>query len=215
MSKPGDHRKERSRPSILAIALAIFLQNGFSGTSMSAVSSALGGSKGTLWGHFPSKLHLFFAVIAKEVSCFDAALSALSVEGAALEEIVRNVGRVWLGCVVADDSLRLQRIILGLADRIPEFAELCLESGRGRVERVLETYLHPAVQAGLLRDCDTRRAARQFLGLCQANSYSSRILNAEQAPDQPTRDGDVDEAVDAFMRAFGRDAPSLSAPASG
>ena len=60
---PGkrEARKEERREAILAIAKRVFLDQGYSGASMSAISAELGGSKGTLWSYFPSKEELFAA----------------------------------------------------------------------------------------------------------------------------------------------------------
>lgn len=62
---PGkrEARKEERREMILEIAKREFLDHGYSGASMSAISAELGGSKGTLWSYFPSKEDLFAAVL--------------------------------------------------------------------------------------------------------------------------------------------------------
>src|SRR6185369_13165720 len=41
------------RAQIIAMAREHFFDHGYDGTSMSAIATALGGSKGTLWNYFP------------------------------------------------------------------------------------------------------------------------------------------------------------------
>src|SRR3546814_18750006 len=50
-----DENHARKRRKILEIAGRHFLDHGYAAATMSAIASELGGSKTTLWDHFPSK----------------------------------------------------------------------------------------------------------------------------------------------------------------
>ncbi|BAK66538.1 putative TetR family transcriptional regulator [Sphingobium sp. SYK-6] len=58
-------RRLDRRDMILSVAQAYFLAHGYAGTTMSGIAAEVGGSKGTLWNHFPSKEELFTAVLLR------------------------------------------------------------------------------------------------------------------------------------------------------
>jgi AcrR family transcriptional regulator len=71
--KAESHRKraahlgpERRRPQVLDAALALFLERGYEGTSMSAVADSAGVSKPVVYACFPSKEELFRALLHRE-----------------------------------------------------------------------------------------------------------------------------------------------------
>ncbi len=58
-AKPASRREARRhsrRETILDVAAQWFLEHGYDGTTMSAIATALGGSKGTLWNYFPGSV---------------------------------------------------------------------------------------------------------------------------------------------------------------
>ncbi len=57
---------ERRRPLVLDAAYALFLENGFEGTSMDAIASAAGVSKPVVYDCFASKDELFTAMLDRE-----------------------------------------------------------------------------------------------------------------------------------------------------
>ncbi|WP_156106301.1 TetR/AcrR family transcriptional regulator, partial [Sphingobium sp. ba1] len=77
---PTSRREARRldrRDTILTVAKAYFLEHGYAGTTMSGIAAALGGSKGTLWNHFPSKEDLFSAVLDRVATAYRAQLSQI------------------------------------------------------------------------------------------------------------------------------------------
>ena len=58
-----ESRRIARRTRIISIARKHFFTNGYDRTTMSAIAVELGGSKSTLWHHFPSKETLFATVI--------------------------------------------------------------------------------------------------------------------------------------------------------
>src|ERR1051325_8960566 len=61
-------RNEEKRREIVRIASDLFHENGFDRTSMSMISEAVGGSKATLYGYFPSKEQLLAATLVYDVT---------------------------------------------------------------------------------------------------------------------------------------------------
>lgn len=196
-------RKEERREAIIAAARASFLENGYAATSMNSIAAAIGGSKGTLWAYFASKEELFAAVLDAEIARFQGEILAQLNLDEEVDVALRRFGRKWLGRILSQDALHLQRTMAAESERFPEMARLFYEQAPGRVEQRLTAYLQDATADGRLQACDPRLAARQLMHLCLANRYLRCVWNIEAVPDQAAVDADVDAAVDTFMRAFG------------
>lgn len=60
-----DERRARTITALLDAAAASFAQNGYEGTSLDAVATTAGFSKGAVYAHFTAKLEIFLAVFAR------------------------------------------------------------------------------------------------------------------------------------------------------
>ncbi len=109
MTPPAEIPKGTDRRAdILAAATDLFLRNGFSGTSMAALSRAVGMQKASLYHHFASKEDLFIACVTEGYEATVRALESLRADPdlsdadrvrATMEELYRinletNVGRM-------------------------------------------------------------------------------------------------------------------------
>lgn len=194
-------RKELRREAIIEVARASFLEHGFAASSMSTIAAACGGSKTTLWSHFPSKEALFEALVDRLVGSFSDALGEALLTGDT-EAALRRFGRVFLAKILSDDALALKRMINSEAQRFPMLAVAFYERGPAPVRRRLSSYIRSEMEAGRLREGDPELAARQFLSLCQGGCFSDVIWHRGGAPGS-TPEQDVDTAVDTFFRAWG------------
>src|SRR6478609_9106609 len=119
---PGkrEARKEERRLAILEVAKRSFLDNGYSATSMSAISAELGGSKGTLWSYFPSKEELFAAVLDHATVAYRQQLSSVLQPSANLHAALTAFCRSFIAKITMADGIRLHRLIAAEAGRFPE-----------------------------------------------------------------------------------------------
>jgi len=58
---------EAKRKAILETAFRLFREQGFEKTSMSEITAQVGGSKATLYRHFPSKEELFAECLSEAI----------------------------------------------------------------------------------------------------------------------------------------------------
>ena len=58
-------KSEERREAILETAAAVFLERGYSATSMSLIAERWGGSKATIYNYFSSKENLYLEVIER------------------------------------------------------------------------------------------------------------------------------------------------------
>jgi TetR/AcrR family transcriptional regulator, mexJK operon transcriptional repressor len=116
---------------ILDAATHLFLQDGFSATSMEAVAAAGGVSKRTLYARFPDKATLLQAAVARLIAAwrpeFDAALDRAS----SVEEALLSAAREMLAAALQPDALMLYRLIVAESGRFPDLGRLLREAGAG------------------------------------------------------------------------------------
>ena len=105
--------KEASRNAILDAAQKVFLANGFSGASLSAISDVAGIPRTTIYEYFPSKGHILLEVLMDRIPPLLDELLADGGQGTPLERI-NYIFTAGIELVVA----------------APELAELMFRVGR-------------------------------------------------------------------------------------
>ncbi|WCT74333.1 TetR/AcrR family transcriptional regulator [Sphingomonas naphthae] len=206
-SKPLSRREENRlarRAAIIAVAQESFLEHGYAATSMSDIATALGGSKGTLWAHFPSKEDLFTAVLEDAISAFRAALEDAFQPGRDQRATLQAFGRRFATKLQMPNSVCLHRIIVSEGARFPQLGPIFYEHGPRRVIELLVGYLGREMAEGRMRRADPIIAARHLIGMLQAHQ-NLRLWNVAPPFDQAEQESQADLAVDAFLRAYAPD----------
>src|SRR5262245_10463436 len=119
----AETRAARKQRAILDAATALFLRQGYPGTSTGQVAELAGVSKQTLYRYFPDKNQLLRAVVLDAVAgTVDRLLAALAVlsETVDLERDLTELARWYLGSVTRPQILRLRRLAIAEAPRQPE-----------------------------------------------------------------------------------------------
>lgn len=204
-AKPASRREARRhsrRETILDVAAQWFLEHGYDGTTMSAIATALGGSKGTLWNYFPSKDVLFAAVIDQVTTAFrEQLLLILNPHDETETALYRFCGEL-LRKTSSPEAVALYRLVIGEANRFPEVGRIFYERAPLQTRILLAEYLSTAMERGRLRRDDPFRAARELIGLCMCNSHSERLMGLRAAECEDTVAADAEQATRVFLRAY-------------
>lgn len=192
-------RKEERREAILEIAKRVFLDKGYSGASMSAISAELGGSKGTLWSYFPSKEELFAAVLDDATREYRSRLADVLKPGEDVRDAVLQFCRGFLAKVSSPDGVRLHRLIASEVGRFPEIGDIFYRRAPLPTQQMLAAFFERAMDAGTLRREDPLFAARVIASLClgvqQRVIWGQKLSPAE-------RDSEAERVAEVFLRAF-------------
>ena len=207
-AKPGRRvagQDPAKRAQILDGAKRCFLDVGFEAASMNEITSQAGVSKGTLYVYFKDKEDLFKELIDREKSAvMGAAKKELERPGTIAEQLHR-FGAYVTTRLTSDEVIRAQRMVLGIAERMPDVATRFFGGDAFSAHLILKDYLDVHLAAGDLNIPDTDLASRQFLELSMASIFKRRLFGnlAEPAPAAHI-DHVATAAVDMFMSYYGK-----------
>lgn len=197
------------RRQILDGAHEVFLARGFDTASMSDIAAAANVSKGTLYVYFQDKEHLFLALIERErESQKRAAFDALQDDPDPAHALA-IFGERLIKLLSSDFAVSAHRIVIGVAERMPDLGREFYENGPLQGTQRLAGYLDDRVKEGKLAIEDTALAASQFLDLSQSTLLRPRLFNAvREQPSEAEIARVVKAAVEMFMAQYGRRQPS-------
>lgn len=141
-SKVGRPKSEQKRKDILAAAGQLFLNQGFSSTSMDMVAANAGVSKQTVYSHFNNKDSLFTAVI--HYKCAEYQIDADHMGG--VDDYPRDtmirVGVQIMGLLLDQEAIAMHRVVIGEMASNPRVAELFYTAGPQNGIQLLSNYMH-------------------------------------------------------------------------
>jgi AcrR family transcriptional regulator len=203
--RPPAGQDPLKRIAILVGADRVFSASGFDVASMDDIAKAAGVSKATLYVYFADKTQLFSAMIAAQRADQYAGFAEHLAAPGDVRTVLTGFGRALAISASSEWSLRINRIVLGVAERMPDVGREFFETGPMQLAETLAAYLEQQQSAGALRMHHTFFAAVQFIELCQAALVRPRLYRAITTPpgeDEINRI--VAGAVYVFMAAYGR-----------
>jgi len=193
------------RQAIMETALAVFVRQGYSATSLEDIASATPVSRQTVYNHFGDKESLFLAVVDRGlVATLDALREATgSFPGPPVdaEDYLLALARRVTQTFLSPRTAALRLLVQSEAPRHPRLLELWRERAATPVWAALVGHLARLAQSGALRIEDPIRAAGQFVTLVTGTVWQMTELGtfATFATSDPTT---VDpEELDAAVRA--------------
>lgn len=159
-------RQSAKREQIATAARKLFLEQGYAGTSMDAVSAEASVSKQTLYTYFPAKLDLLKAILEEEIASISGAEATIpdlkSVDD--LRNLFLGFATQLSGMLLQADTIALIRLTLGEAFRMPELRETLRNALPVRALQRFAALIAHADQLGLIAAPDPDLAARMLLG---------------------------------------------------
>jgi TetR/AcrR family transcriptional regulator, mexJK operon transcriptional repressor len=205
---------DERRNHILDIAHEVFIQDGYSGASMSRIAALLGGSKTTLYNYFASKKDLFVAVADSECTkLFDQIFVATEIGGDFRARTV-ELARRLLTAMLSDDMIASYRLIVAESGRFPEVGHAAYEIALRRGQQHLSVFFKRAMEKGEMRQANSKLAAEQFLDLTSGALHKRRLWNVVTEVEAETIAAEAERIANTFLAAFGNDEFSRAARSS-
>lgn len=137
----GRPKSTEKQQQILASASSLFLQQGFTATSMDTVAKHAGVSKQTVYSHYKNKDALFTAVIA--IKCHEYRLDEQQLlhPEKNVEEVLSLLGEQFVRLLHDDDVIAMYRVVIGEVSTNNQVTTLFFNAGPKQAMEMLMQYL--------------------------------------------------------------------------
>src|SRR5450631_1312231 len=172
-------KSDSKRQAILENAYQLFRAQGFDGTSMADITSQVGGSKATLYSHFPSKEELFVeCMMAALENYMSDTLKHLDASRSDPQAALRNFGTSVLNFICSPEQLEVRRLMIAEAAR----------SGTGKLffDKItalrthVSTFMSAHMASGTLRRDDPGLAADHLGALLEAEILEPLLFHVRE-----------------------------------
>ena len=195
-------KSDFKRQAILDTAYRLFRAQGFDKTSVAEITAAVGGSRATIYSHFPSKEELFVeCMMAAAENYMVGTLKHLDASCADPGVALRNFGTSFLSFICSPEQLEVRRLMVAEAAR----------SGTGKLffDKIstlrahVSAFLSACMASGTLRADDSNLAADHLGALLEAEILEPLLLHVrEVSPEAEEIALAAKRAVAAFLRAY-------------
>lgn len=207
-ARPRWERRKDARPAeLLAAALELFVDKGYSGTRLDDVAQRAGVSKGTLYLYFENKEELFKAVVRESVvarisETADQIERFAGPSDALLEHVVRR----WWSEYGDRTAGGISKLMMAESNNFPEIARFFLEEVIEPWHELLASAIRRGVESGEFRQVDVEMTVRTLaaslvmlsLWKCSFGPCSRRPLDAAAY---------IDTTIDTFVTSLKHAAP--------
>ena len=199
-----DPRVIRSRALILTAAAQVFLEHGFTATTVEQVADVAGVAKRTIYNLYRDKDALFRATILRSIDIADHFTESLA---AAVRDVVDpvsdlpSIGATLAETVLSGSVLPLRRLLVMESARFPDLAAEYHRRAPQTVMRALAKLFTQLAERGHLRAADAVLMSEHFAFLVMGADLDRGMFDP-----QPLRTTDVRRraraGVDVFLRAY-------------
>jgi AcrR family transcriptional regulator len=194
-------KSDSKRQAILDTAYRLFRVQGFDRTSVSEINAKVGGSRATIYRHFPSKEELFVECMMEAAEDYMAGtlrhLDASSTDPAVA---LFDFGKSFLSFICSPEQLEVRRLMISEASRS--------NTGRLFFDKItasrahVSAFMSACMAAGTLRRDDPTLAADHLGALLEAEILEPLLLHVRTPPAENEVVLAAKRAVAAFLRAY-------------
>lgn len=183
-------RRKDARPSeLLAAALEIFVERGFTAARLDDVAAKAGVTKGTLYLYYRNKEDLLMAVVRSAIVPVvrEAEATARAYEGS-VAELMRRLARMWWTAIGSQRAGGIAKLVIAEAGNFPGVARLYHEEVIRPVSELLGEMIRRGIEAGEFRAVDADYVPRVAVApLVMLNLWLYSFARHADAPVDPDR----------------------------
>ncbi|WP_034475209.1 TetR/AcrR family transcriptional regulator [Aestuariibacter salexigens] len=191
--RAGRPKSQEKRNQILTAASDLFLEHGFTNTSMDLVAAQSGVSKQTVYSHFKNKDKLYTAVIDWKCNEYQLDFGHTQDLGP-LPDALKQVATQVVALMHDEKVIAMYRVVIGEARANPHVAELFYDAGPQQSVHALTHYLAKQQTVPLTNE-QAREAAIDFFNLLKSEFHMRSILEMPFALNQKQRDHLINSTV--------------------
>ncbi len=194
---PSTNKTEQTRKKIIAAALDVFMDQGFSDARVADICKKAGVAKGSMYNYFQTKESLFESVLQEFIAT--ARIELQSGHRQQNETIKQYLKRVLLPVMQTLESsgrAQIARLVIVESDRFPSLAEAYVREVHQPLIDALRPLLEIALQEGELRNDGIVRYPHLLL----ASNWIGMIHNGMLRASSPLNLGELFEiGLDTFF----------------
>jgi AcrR family transcriptional regulator len=181
---PGSARMagEERRLQILAIAVSLFSNRGFRGTTTKEIAQSAGVSEAMVFRHFATKEELYAAILDhKACSGGKFEPAEMAADGIARKDDRAVFESLALGALQHhENDPDFQRLLLHAALEKHELAQMFFDEFVRRVYEFLGRYLRERQREGALIEMDPAIVVRAFVGMVMHHSLNNNLWDPKR-----------------------------------
>jgi TetR/AcrR family transcriptional repressor of mexJK operon len=191
---------DSKRQIIITAATRMFLEHGFSKTSMDKIAAAAPVSKATLYNHFDSKDTLLAEVVAQLCASVLQTMNQVTVEFNNVETNLRKIASAFVELIFTEEALAMYRLVIAESRHFPELGQLVYDSSALPVLTRLESYLYHLNHNGRISIMNAADAADAFFSLLKGDRHFQCLLGTKSPPSEAEKQQLVNYAVSFYLR---------------
>ena len=173
---------EERRLQILAVAVSLFSQKGFRGTTTKEIATAAGVSEAMVFRHFATKQELYSAILDHKACAsgrFDPA--EMAADAIARKDDRGVFETLALGALVHhEDDPQFQRLLLHSALEKHELAQMFFDTIVRHVYEFLGNYVRERQRDGAFIEIDPAVVVRCFIGMVMHHSLNNNLWDPDR-----------------------------------
>lgn len=200
---PGNSPEDPRQLCIVREARRYFMSDGYAATRIEPIARAASVSTATLYGFFPSKSHLFTAVIADAADDFAEQMRTVGLQEGDARQQVTAFATAYAN-FMGDRFVRsVFRLVMAERPRFRDVAQGFFERGRRDFDGPLIVALTTLAARGELRLTKASWAAGQLMGMIEHPVFFMPLVTGDEVQAKRTLDCIVEEAVETFLARYG------------
>jgi AcrR family transcriptional regulator len=196
---PSSRRGQRRKASIVKAATTLFLENGYSETSVNTIVAHSGGSKATFYSYFPTKDVLLRAVVDGIVSNREEPELQPSED---IRTALVTYAEHRMRIVFSRQHQSLLGLIIAERARFPDIAEMYYKRGPRRSHDLLVNYMQELKDLGRLNIASAEESAEFFIGMLLHQWYIGQLFLRTGLPSTKAMRERADHVVGLFLEVF-------------
>lgn len=180
---PTSRKPQIVRARILDAAESEFVEVGYAAASTNRILDRFGGSKPTMFRHFPTKRALFEGVLTRIAGRWRERIDLDTIGGESPVDWLADFTFRAARWVLSESSLFLGRMAVAEGHEFPEGAELYRQIAADPVEALLVERFEDWNARGLMASRNPKRDAIAFLDLALSGLVSRRLYRVIEDPD--------------------------------
>jgi len=200
-----EKRKEATRQRIMHHAMQIFQERGYENSTMSELVARAKCSMETVYRYFNNKEDMFAAILDEWLERNIGRMDRYTADHDDLREGLLYISRIFIDELYGDQDVQIRNMLMYESVRRPEIGALYYNNFICKGNKFVEKYFKAQQQAGNMRsDMSVKAVSEYFIGMLMCQYFFQRHFNVRKPMSSRETSRFVNQIVDDFIKAFGR-----------